>query len=447
MIPSREAGPASVARSPLDLAITSAIEGDNESALRHAGAILEEDPTRSIAVLLAGRTLGILGHTETAALALRRAVRLGVFEGSLPRAVAAAAELSKLGIDTKEILGQLAAVFARGSKRLLGQGATPPALVRQRLSGIPLPHTLSGEELIQHIKNLVASEDDGLDLDDANRAVPRQVLLSALDVNGLHRTLEVLDLAWVGARTRVIEQGQAGHEAYILARGEVEVVRKSDSGDEIVLARLGSGALFGEMALLSRAARAASVVACRPSLMLVARKDDLDAVVVAESDVGAVFADYCRRRMMDNLVRTSAILKCVQPSERPNLLQLFVTRSFEKGARIIGQGQESEGLHLIASGEVAVVRRDGSERTVLATLTVGEVVGEMSLVLRRPSTADVVATAPTVTLHLPHGQFMGIVRRYPEVLSHLYELTVERDALTSSIVAQEATDANDFVML
>ena len=69
MSPSRETGPVSVARSPLDLAITAAIDGDNEGALRHAGAILEEDPTRSIAVLLAGRTLGILGHTETAALA------------------------------------------------------------------------------------------------------------------------------------------------------------------------------------------------------------------------------------------------------------------------------------------------------------------------------------------------------------------------------------------
>jgi cAMP-dependent protein kinase regulator len=380
-------------------------------------------------------------------VALRRAVQLGVLEGSLPRAVAAAVELSKLGIDTKEILHRLAQIFARGSKRLLAQGATPPALVRQRLSGIPLPHTLAGDELVEHIKRLVTAESDAVEPDDDSSAVPRQALLSSLDQSGLERTLDVLDLVWVGAGTKVVEQAQPGQEAYILARGEVEVVRRGEQGEDIVLARLGSGALFGEMALLSRAPRAASVVACRPSLLLVARKDDLDAVVVAEPDVGAVFADYCRRRMMDNLVRTSAILKSVQPTERANLMQLFVTRSFEKGERLIRQGQEAEGLHLIASGEVAVVRNDGGDRTVLATLTVGEVVGEMSLVLRKQSTANVIATSPTVTLHLPHSQFMGIVRRYPEVLSHLYELAVDRDAITSSIVAQEATEADDFVLI
>jgi cAMP-dependent protein kinase regulator len=431
----------------LDLAITAAISGDNEAALRHAGAILEEDPTRSVAVLLAGRILGVLGQTDVATLALRRAVRLGVLEGSLPRAAAAAIELSKLGVDTKEIRSRIAEVFARGSRRLLAQGATPPALVRQRLSGIPLPHTLAGIELVQHIKNLVIAEPDGYEGDEEARPVSGQSLLSALDQGGLERMLEVLDLVWVGAGTKVVEQAQSGQEAYILARGEVEVIRQSDRGGSLVLARLGAGALFGEMALLSRAARAASVVACRPSLLLVARKEDLDKVVATSPDVGNVLADYCRRRMMDNLVRTSAILKSVEPQERSHLMQLFVTRSFEKGERLIRQGQESEGLQLIASGEVAVVRHDGEDRTVLATLTAGEVVGEMSLVLRRPSTADVVATAPTVTLHLPHGQFMGIVRRYPEVLSHLYELAVDRDAITSSIVAQEATDADDFVLL
>jgi CRP-like cAMP-binding protein len=447
MSSSREAGPAIAIRSPLDLAITAAIDRDHEGALRHVGAILEEDPSRSVAVLLAGRVLGVLGHIEPAAVALRRAIRLAVYEGSLPRAAAAAVELGKLGIDTKAILAELSGIFARGSQRLLGQGATPPSLVRQRLSGIPLPYTLAGDELVKHITNLVTLADDGPELDDPERPVPRQVLLSSLNADGLQRTLEVLDLVWVGAGTKIVVQAASGQEAYVLARGEVEVLRKSDAGTEIVLARLGSGALFGEMALLSRAPRAASVVACRPSLLLVARKDDLDAVVVADPDVGAVLADYCRRRMIDNLVRTSQILNRVQPAERAAVMQLFVTRTFEKGERLISQGQAAEGLHLIASGEVAVVRYDGAESTVLATLTVGEVVGEMSLVLRRPSTANVVATAPTVTLHLPHGEFMGIVRRYPEVLSHLYELAVERDMVTSSIVAQEAADADDLVLL
>ncbi|HEY5958739.1 MAG TPA: cyclic nucleotide-binding domain-containing protein [Polyangiaceae bacterium] len=447
MSPSHEASPASVARSPLDLAISATIDGEYEVALRQAGAILEQDPTRAVAALVIGKCLGELSFVEPACLALRLAVRLSVREGFLPRAVAAAIELSKFGAKTEEVLSNLARIFARGSTRLVQQGAAPPALTRPRLSAVPLQHGLKGNGLISYVAGLIKGIEKGLESADDERPLPRQPLLSALEEAGLTQTLNAFDLVWVNAGTTIVEQAQPGEEAYILARGEIQVTRKDESGADLVLARLGSGALFGEMALLSRAPRAASVVACRASLLLVAKKEALDEVVAAVPDVGAVLADYCRHRMIDNLVRTSKILSRVQPVERVALMQRFVTRSFETGERLIGQGQDAEGLHLIASGEVAVIRDDGGERTLLATLRVGDVVGEMALVLRKPSTANVVATAPTVTLHLPHGEFMGIVRRYPEVLSHLYELAVERDAMTTSIVAQEATDADEFVLL
>lgn len=439
-------GSASTTRSPLDLAIAAAVQGDLEEALRHACAILVQDPSRAIAVLVVGKCLGTLVREQAAISALKKAVKLAVLEGSLPRAMAAVIELSKLGTDTSAIRTELARVFAHGSKRLLAKGATPPALVRQRLSGIPLPRDLKGNALIDYAAKLVSTQ-DGLEEADDDRPVPRQMLFSSLDEDGLAQTLGVLDLVWVDAGTALVEQATSGQAAYVVARGEVEVVRSKEGEEQLALARLGSGAVFGEMALLSRATRAASVVASRPSLILAVRKSDLDAVVEAKPEVGAVLADYCRRRMMDNLVRTSRILGALKASDRPTLMQQFVTRTFEQGDRIIRQGTEAEGLHLIASGEVAVVRKDGSERTILAKLNVGEVVGEVSLVLRRPAIASVIATAPTVTLHLPREHFMGIVRRYPEILSHLYELAVERDTMTTSIVAQEATEAADYVLV
>jgi cAMP-dependent protein kinase regulator len=219
------------------------------------------------------------------------------------------------------------------------------------------------------------------------------------------------------------------------------------SDETLLLARLGNGALFGEMALLSRAPRAASVIAVRPSIILVARRDELEAVAETEPEVGLVFADHCRRRMVDNLVRTSAILSAVKPKERPALVERFVTRTYEEGERLIVQGEESEGLHLIASGEVAVVRVDEDEQTMIATLGAGEVVGEVALILRRPSSADVIAEYPTVTLHLPRDRFLDLIKQHPAILAQLYELAVKRDEETSSIVAQEATEVLDYVLV
>ena len=209
----------------------------------------------------------------------------------------------------------------------------------------------------------------------------------------------------VPAGKAVISEGEEGAEAYIVARGELEVRRKDEEdGRTITLARLTNGALFGEMALLSRAPRAASVVANRPSILLVARRDALEAVAEKRPDVGVELAAHCRRRMVANLVRTSKVLLSVASKDRPALVERFETKVFEKGDKLIVDGKDTSGLHLIASGEVAVIgREDGGENFVIATLGVGETVGEVALVLRRKANADVVAVHPDRDSPPPEG--------------------------------------------
>ena len=56
----------------------------------------------------------------------------------------------------------------------------------------------------------------------------------------------------------IFRAGDLGDRIYIIARGEAEVLH-SDNGQEIVLAQLGAGEYFGEMALLNHTTRNASV--------------------------------------------------------------------------------------------------------------------------------------------------------------------------------------------
>jgi len=277
--------------------------------------------------------------------------------------------------------------------------------------------------------------------------VAPQPLFSSIGRSGLRAMIEVFEVSTVPQGAVVIEEGTGGAEAYIVARGELEVTRSAGEEDPLVLARLTGGALFGEMALLSRAPRAASVVACRPSILLVGRKEALDEVAEREPEVAIELASHCRRRMVQNLVRTSPILSAVRADERPALVERFETRVFEKGDKLIGEGSDPTGLHLIASGEVAVVRLEGEEPFVLAKLGPGEVVGEVALVLRRPASADVVAVHPTVTLYLASERFMSLIHEHPTILAELYDLAVKRDDETRSVVAQEAASADDYVLV
>lgn len=437
--------------SPADRALALSLGGELDPALRWAAALLKSEPAGPLGLVVTARLLSAAGRREVAIEGLEVAVARAIDMGNLPLALAACCDLETLGHDPAAHLDTIAKTFCKGSPRLLSKGASPPELPRSAEAFQPLPAALSGKALLGKAQELIHEARQLLARDVAaepNRPkVVPQPLFGALGRADLRAMLDVFEVKTVAAGTVLIEEGTPGAEAYIVARGELEVRRKTEHDDSLLLARLGNGALFGEMALLSRAPRAASVVAARPSIILVARKDALDAIAARQPEVAQVFADHCRRRMVENLVRTSSILSAVKPNERPALVERFVTRTFEDGDVLINQGHASEGLHLIASGEVAVMHHDGDDTTLIAKLGVGEVVGEVALVLRRPSSADVIAGCPTVTLHLPRERFLELIKEHPAILGELYELAIKRDEETSSIVAQEAADADDFVLL
>ena len=439
------------AESPVDRALALSLANEKDTGLRWAAAILAADPAMPSGLLLTGRLLADLGRLEGAREALEVCVARAIDVGQLPLAVAACSDLRTLGVDAGKHFDAIADAFAAGSPRFGEGGGHPPKLPHAD-DFHPLASVLTGPALVGKATEIVHAAKRALERDLAARAEPPviapQPLFSSIGRSGLRAMIEVFEVATVPQGTVVIEEGTGGAEAYIVARGELEVSRTVESsGDKLLLARLTGGALFGEMALLSRAPRAASVVACRPSILLVGRKDALDAVAEREPEVAVELATHCRRRMVQNLVRTSPTLSAVQSHGRPALVGRFETRVYEKGEKLIAEGNNPTGLHLIASGEVAVVRVESGEPFVLATLGPGDIVGEVALVLRRSSSADVVAVHPTVTLHLATEKFMSLIREHPTILAELYELAVKRDDETRSIVAQEATSADDYVLV
>ena len=439
--------------SPADRALALSL-ADEDAALRWSAALVKSEPAAPFGLLITARLLASAGSREVATEGLEVAIGRAIDAGNLPLAVAACCDLRTLRVDAGKHLDAIASTFCKGSSRLLAKGATPPELPRSAEEFQPLSAVLSGKALVAKAQELIHEASLLLERDQKERPSPPKIvpqpLFGSLGRADLRAMLDVFESKTVAAGTVVIEEGTPGAEAYILARGELEIRRRvhEEKPETLLLARLASGTLFGEMALLSRAPRAASVVAARPSIILVARKDSLDQVASRQPDVAIVFADHCRRRMVENLVRTSSILSAVKPHERPALVERFVTRTYEDGDRLIVQGEDSEGIHLIASGEVAVVHHEGDDTTMIAKLGAGEVVGEVALVLRRPATADVIAACPTVTLHLPRDRFLELIKAHPAILAELYDLAVKRDEETSSIVAQEAAEeADDFVLV
>lgn len=59
----------------------------------------------------------------------------------------------------------------------------------------------------------------------------------------------------------IIKEGDSGEEAYVINKGHVEVRKTAPNNEEVLLARLGPGQIFGEMCLFDNSPRSASVYA------------------------------------------------------------------------------------------------------------------------------------------------------------------------------------------
>jgi cAMP-dependent protein kinase regulator len=429
----------------MEQALEAWANGDLEAGLRLAIPALEAQPENAAALLACAYLAHKAGGDGGGQAAFEGAAARAIDAANLPLATAAAALAKELGLDADPIYELVASAFAKSSPRV--KHRAPPAFPAPGPDVKPLASSVKGEALFEQARAQVEKSLSGF-VKGSGPLHPAP-LFSSLERTPLKAFLQIFEVTLCQRGQAVIEEGSLGSEAYVVARGELEVTKRaSGSNSAIQLARLGVGALVGEMALLSRAPRAATVAACRPALLLVANKPGLDAAVRATPDLGREFAEHCRRRMLDNLVKTSSILRSVNPAERADLVQRFSIRTFEPGQKLVAQGKLSEGLFLIASGQVAIVHQEGGgENTVLAQLGPGEVLGEVAIVLRRSPIADAVAHHPTVTLFLPRERFLETMRAHPKVLVDLYELATRRDEETASAALSEAADMDDAVLV
>jgi CRP-like cAMP-binding protein len=430
-----------------------ALAGENQDALRKAIALVEDDPMQLAAVALLGRVLVLEGRTFSVGDAAEKLAAAFVRRGDLPGAVSAARLADAAGGEGAKARKLIAEAFGKGSKRVADVSPAPPPLPAKPAIDAALAK-LGSDALLDRAEKALASFVNAKD-PVADGKVPGLPLFSALAPKPLERLLAAMTVRELAEHGLALEQGAEGREAFVVIRGTLRAERSVTRIDRstmneppAVLAVLGPGAIFGEMALVSDAPRAAAVIAQEPAELLVITRADLEGLAANEPAIGKELGDFCRARMIANLVRHSTILRAVPPADREALMARFTARTFRAGETLVSEGDEGEGLFLIASGAVRVTKPDADgEPLILAELGPGDVVGEIGVVLRRPATASVRAFHPTVAMELTREGFAAAIRAYPTLLTELYALATEREEETRTVVGQEVLDVGDVILL
>jgi CRP-like cAMP-binding protein len=112
------------------------------------------------------------------------------------------------------------------------------------------------------------------------RFAARSELLHCLDDHGLARLAKIGELRHVPAGEVILQEGELSYDVYLLAAGELKVSMRAAPKAEV--ARLKEGAFFGEIALINRMPRTATVQTVK----------NCQVVRFAAEDVELIFADY-----------------------------------------------------------------------------------------------------------------------------------------------------------
>ncbi|RKH41963.1 cyclic nucleotide-binding domain-containing protein, partial [Corallococcus llansteffanensis] len=272
-------------------------------------------------------------------------------------------------------------------------------------------------------------------------ALPSIPLFSDLPRDAFIQLFERCPLRRFGPGERILSQGSHGEAFYVICEGSVRVYRE-DNGHRQDLATLEGGAFFGEMALLSGAPRAASVEsASDDTQVLEISASVLAALSHSHPPVAQALKKFCRERLLTNVMNGSALFRPFNRKDRRGLVERFRARDVERGDVIIRDGDPTDGLYVVLSGEVEV-HKNGH---VLSRLKEGELFGEISLLQKTPATATVEASRHTTLLRLPREDFDSLISSHPQVLMLMSDLSDERLRRTERVLGTPE-DASDLAL-
>ncbi len=278
-------------------------------------------------------------------------------------------------------------------------------------------------------------------------ALPRVPIFSDLSREAFVALTRAVALRRVGEGEVVLDEGAGGTSFFVVASGRLAVSKRDERGEAVVLAQLGEGDFFGEMALLSGAPRAATVVAEEPCELLELGAEALRAVAGRHPHVAESLRRFYRQRLLANAMAVSPLFRPFARGDRKLVMERFRARPIAPGETIVREGQPSDGLYVVLEGALDVLKRRDGAPVAVARLREGDLFGEMSCLRKAPATATVVVRRGGTLLRLPRAAFDELVVSYPQILELVADLSEERAESLDAILSGRAQWTDEGLVL
>lgn len=225
----------------------------------------------------------------------------------------------------------------------------------------------------------------------------------------------------------IVREGEESDAFYVLSSGRARVVKAGEHGEEISLNVLRPGDSFGEMGLLEKTARAATVRASSEVQLYRLDRSVFDALVENNPEIRKYLKLHSRHRSLQNFFQLYRPFARLPADALTLLLDELEPVTAEKGQRIIRQGEHSGPLYVLEEGRVRVYTEEDGHRSYVAYLRKGDVFGEISVFRRVPRSATVEAVSACRLLRLNPATYQKLLRDFPTFESEIEERIARYD--------------------
>ncbi|MDB4964374.1 MAG: cAMP-binding protein [Myxococcales bacterium] len=418
--------------------------GDVARAFRTYEAIVQAVPS-DLDARMKVADLCVTARMHDLARRVYAAIAFYDLQGGRPlHALVAAQALHSLGHDVVTLHSSLAQLYGHGSDKLGKGGRLAPP---DPESPVPAPTLLDEADPMPAANAAAAVASSTTNLTDFPSMFPPVPLLSELQPAAFARVLSTVRVLRLPHGAAVVREGEPGTSFFLVASGHVRVFATDALGKQTELARLGEGAIFGELALVAAQPRSASVEVIGEADLLELGADALRAAAGELPQLAEALERFTRERLLKNLLATSPLFRPFSPQQRVDLARKFTGHDVAPGTDLIREGDPGRGLYVLLSGEVEVQKGEEPFEQTLATLRTGDVFGEISLVRGTPATATVRAMRPTTVLFLAREYFERLMAALPEMRAFFETLTEERLRDAQSINEDLLVDDDERVLI
>ena len=210
------------------------------------------------------------------------------------------------------------------------------------------------------------------------------------------------------------KQGENDRRVFIIVMGEVEISEGSDE-NQVVLAHLKRGEIFGEISALFDSPRISNVKVTRPTVLLIIPGESFEKVITGRSTLYSAILERYKSRLTETALRSVDLFRHLDKNTLKPLIEASSLAGVPEGGVIVNEGEAGDYFYIIIRGTARVSHNLGDSTINLALMHSGDYFGEWSVLTGAPRAATVSAMNRVDMLRIERSAMLEFIQQQPEV--------------------------------